>query len=73
MRGTCSVTILVIIVIVSRIAYDILEKDSPRVLKQANDILKAMAGDSQTQNEGDHIFVESSVYADFIKYRGGSW
>ena len=32
-----------------------------------------MSGETLTKNEGQYVFVESAVFADFIKFRGGAW
>ena len=59
----------------TRIAQILLEKDSPETVENINHILQIMelSSPSQTVYEGKHPFVECSAYADWIKYRGGSW
>lgn len=63
--------------LVSRIAYDKLEKERPAALKKANDLLKFLNDFSpkglHKKKERDFPFVECSTLADDIKYRGGSW
>ena len=59
----------------TRIAQILLEKDSPETVENINHILQILelSSPSQTVYEGKHPFVECSAYADWIKYRGGSW
>ena len=59
--------------IIARIAYDILEKESPDALRIAEEILSLYSDDVTREEEGLHPFVECVTYADMIKYRGGSW
>ena len=61
--------------LVARIAYDILEKESPSTVTKVESVLKILK-DSQpswTEKEGAHPFVECTTYADDIKYKGGSY
>ena len=62
-------------VTVARIAYDILEKKKPEVIKQVEAILKPLQDDfpDWTVKEGSHPFVECATYADDIKMKGGSF
>lgn len=48
-------------------------KENPLALKKAEDILEVMANQTITSSERDHPFVESSAFADEVKYKGGSW
>ena len=58
---------------IARIAYDILEKDSPDALRIAEAYLGLYSDNITRDGERDHPFVECVTYADMIKYRGGSW
>lgn len=59
--------------IIARIAYDILEKESPGALRIAEEILSLYTDDIIKEDEGEYPFVECVAYADIIKYRGGAW
>ena len=61
--------------IVSRIAYDILQQKSPEALDKVNSILSVLkkSDPSYTDHEGKYPFVECSTFADKIKYKGGSY
>ena len=57
--------------LVARVAFDILTKESPDQLAKAESILKQMS-DYETQHlEKNHPFVECATYADAFKYHGG--
>lgn len=59
----------------ARIAYEKLQQENPAALKAAESLLKYGSGinPSLMSAEGDYPFVESSTFADLIKYKGGSW
>ena len=62
--------------IVARIAYDTLEREDPKALKQANElleILKIRSHGEHINKEGRYPFVECATLADDIKYIGGGW
>ena len=62
--------------IVAKIAYDKLEKESPKALARANDLLSALSDkhlSHHNEKEGDYPFVECATLADDIKYTGGGW
>ena len=61
--------------LVARIAYNILEKEAPQALEQANNILSvySQSTPSMTSAEGDYPFVECAIFADTIKSKGGSF
>jgi hypothetical protein len=54
----------------ARVAFDLLEKESPSALKAAEDVLSLY---KKNTNEGQHAFVECSTYADDVKGKGGSY
>jgi len=60
-------------ILIARMAYDNLLKESPEALKKAEELLAVMAGDTLTSSEKDHTFVEAAPFADMIKYKGGGW
>ena len=60
-------------IIVARMAYDILLKEAPSALKKAETLLEVMSGEPTTDSEKDHIFVEAAPFADMVKYKGGGW
>jgi len=55
----------------ARIAYDILQKDSPDVLAKANTILHNMSNYETKKAEKNYPFVECATYGDNFKYHGG--
>eukprot|EP00347_Sterkiella_histriomuscorum_P013511 403364437 len=61
--------------IISRIAYDILQKDAPQALQSATSMLNVLriANPNLTDAEQNYTFVESSSFADLIKYNGGAF
>eukprot|EP00347_Sterkiella_histriomuscorum_P011266 403373110 len=61
--------------IISRIAYDILQKDAPQALQSATSMLNVLriANPNLTDAEQNYTFVESSSFADLIKYSGGAF
>jgi hypothetical protein len=66
---------IMIVYVVAKIGYDVLEAKYPSILKKANTLL-AVYGDAnpaQVPNEGDYPFVECATFADEIKSHGGSW
>jgi len=60
---------------VSRIAYEKLQKENPQALAKATSLLQYASNKNPSLNsaEGQYPFVESSTFADTIKFRGGSW
>lgn len=54
-------------------AYDILKKEAPAALKNCETLLEVMSGETITDSEKDHIFVEAAPFADMVKYKGGGW
>jgi len=56
--------------IAARIAYDILERESPETLRIAEDILRNYQNSYTQSEEGEHPFVESVTFADAMKYKG---
>ena len=59
----------------SRIAYEKLQKENPQALAKATSLLQYASNKNPSLNsaEGQYPFVESSTFADTIKFRGGSW
>ena len=62
-------------IMVARIAYDVLKKNNPSVLNQAQSLLDVLTvkNPSLITSEGDYSFVESATFADDIKPRGFKW
>ena len=56
--------------IVSRIGFDLLQKNAPNALSAAQELLGSF---TLNQNEGDHSFVECATYGDDMKGKGGSY
>lgn len=63
------------LLLVARIAYDILSKEAPDALAAANKMLDiyAKSEPSMVSLEGDYPFVECATFADEIKSKGGTW
>lgn len=63
------------LIVVSRIAYEKLQKENPQALARATNLLKygSSKNPDMTTTERDYPFVESSTFADLIKYKGGGW
>lgn len=61
--------------LVARIAYNILERENPKALEDATELLRVYSNKFPyyTKFEGEYPFVECATLADYIKYRGGSW
>jgi hypothetical protein len=61
--------------LVARIAYNILEQESPETIQGVENILKSLetSGSTWTTGEKDHPFVECVTFADNIKNKGGSY
>lgn len=56
--------------IVSRIAYDLLQRENPRALAAAEALLGKY---KSNKDEGNHSFVECATYADDVKAHGGGF
>jgi hypothetical protein len=54
-------------------AYDILQKENPKALEGAEEVLSALAGQTITDSEKMYPFVECAAFADQVKYKGGGW
>ena len=54
-------------------AYDLLLKENPNALHNAEKLLEVMSNETITDSERDHIFVEAAPFADMVKYKGGGW
>jgi hypothetical protein len=54
-------------------AYDLLQKENPSALKNAEGILAYMKNQTITESERDYPFVECASFADMVKYKGGGW
>ena len=52
-----------------------LEKNAPEALAAANELFPYLADydPTLTENEGDHVFVETATFADDNKYHGEAW
>lgn len=61
--------------ITARIAYDYIMDESPATMTAINSRLQFLKDSdaSWTVNEQDHPMVECATFADFIKYKGGSY
>ena len=61
--------------VVARIAYDILQKESPVTIESVEKLLKVgqVVDPGWTSKEGKHPFVECVTYADDIKRKGGAY
>jgi len=57
--------------LVARIAYDLLSKESPDQLAKAEKILGNLNNSVTSKKEKYHRFVECATYADDFKYHGG--
>ena len=60
----------------ARIAYDVLQKDSPGTIDAVNNLLEPLreADPKLTKTESaEHGFVECATWADIIKNLGGMW
>ena len=60
-------------ILVARIAENILESEAPNSLAAANTELAILAGNSLMSDEGDHPFTECATFADDIKGEGYSF
>lgn len=58
---------------VARMAYDLLEKNDPKALSEANTILEVLKRDNPkvTHKEDAYPFVECATLADDIRMAGG--
>jgi hypothetical protein len=61
--------------LVSRVAYEILQKQSPQTITQVESILSVLKTEDPdwTKLEGKHPMVECVTFADDIKFKGGSY
>jgi hypothetical protein len=61
--------------LVSRVAHEILQKQSPKTITQVESILSVLKKEdpSWTKYEGAHSMVECVTFADDIKFKGGSY
>jgi hypothetical protein len=59
--------------LIARMAHDILMKENPIAVQNAEELLKVYSDNVTMENEGDHPFVEGVVLADLNKRRGGGW
>jgi len=59
----------------ARIAYDILEKESPDTLSKVESMLTPLqlCYEEITKKEGNYAFVECATFADDIKAEGGEY
>ena len=59
----------------SRVAYELLSKDSPDTISQVENILSVLkkSDPSWTKSEEKRPFVECSTFADDIKHKGGAY
>jgi len=62
-------------ILTTRMAYDILSKENPSVLAQANAVLATLekSNPTLTKKESKYPFVECVTLPDDIKYSGGGW
>ena len=60
---------------IANIAQNLLELNAPDALAAANDMFPSLAeyDPTLTTHEGDHVFVETSTFADDNKYHGEAW
>ena len=60
----------------ARIAYDVLEKESPETIEAVNQILMPLRSSDPswtTSESAEHGVVECATWADEIKSKGGNW
>ena len=59
----------------ARTAFDVLKEQSPNTVTDVEKVLSYLkkSDPGWTVNEGSHPMVECATFADFIKYKGGSY
>jgi len=59
--------------LIARMAYDILEKEDPSILKKSEDLLRVYSDSLTEMHEDKYPFVECVTLPDDNKRRGGGW
>ena len=59
--------------LIARMAYDILKKESPTALNKAESLLRIYSDSLTKEHEGKYPFVECVTLPDDNKRRGGGW